>query len=95
LASNAIKYTPEGGEITVIVYRKNDKNILCVENTCQRLSQEALEKVFDSFYRGDAARTTEGTGLGLAIVKAIVEQHGGSCRVFNTHTGVQFQVVLP
>lgn len=95
LASNAIKYTPEGGEISVIVYRKNDTNILCVENTCERLSQEALEKVFDSFYRGDAARTTEGTGLGLAIVKAIVEQHGGSCRAFNTPTGVQFQVILP
>ena len=95
LASNAIKYTPEGGEISVIVYRKNDTNILCVENTCERLSQEALEKVFDSFYRGDDARTTEGTGLGLAIVKAIVEQHGGSCRAFNTPTGVQFQVILP
>jgi signal transduction histidine kinase len=95
LASNAIKYTPEGGEISVIVYRKNDTNVLCVENTCERLSQEALEKVFDSFYRGDAARTTEGTGLGLAIVKAIVEQHGGSCRAFNTPTGVQFQVILP
>lgn len=95
LASNAIKYTPEGGEISVIVYRKNDTNILCVENTCERLSDEALSKVFDSFYRGDAARTTEGTGLGLAIVKAIVEQHGGSCRAFNTPTGVQFQVILP
>jgi signal transduction histidine kinase len=95
LASNAIKYTPEGGEISVIVYRKGERNVLCVENTCERLSTEALEKVFDSFYRGDAARTTEGTGLGLAIVKAIVEQHGGSCRVFNTPTGVQFQVVLP
>ena len=95
LASNAIKYTPEGGEISVIVYRKNDTNILCVENTCPRLSDEALSKVFDSFYRGDDARTTEGTGLGLAIVKAIVEQHGGSCRAFNTPTGVQFQVILP
>ena len=95
LASNAIKYTPEGGTVSVIVYRKGKENLLCVENTCERLSEEALEKVFDSFYRGDAARTTEGTGLGLAIVKAIVEQHGGSCRVFNTPSGVQFQVSLP
>ena len=95
LASNAIKYTPEGGTVSVIVYRKGERNVLCVENTCERLSTEALEKVFDSFYRGDAARTTEGTGLGLAIVKAIVEQHGGSCRVFNTPSGVQFQVSLP
>jgi signal transduction histidine kinase len=95
LASNAIKYTPEGGEISVIVYRKNDTNILCVENSCQRLSDEALSKVFDSFYRGDAARTTEGTGLGLAIVKTIVELHGGTCTAYNTPTGVQFQVILP
>ena len=95
LASNAIKYTPEGGTVSVIVYRKGERNVLCVENTCERLSTEALEKVFDSFYRGDAARTTEGTGLGLAIVKAIVEQHGGTCTAFNTPTGVQFQVILP
>jgi signal transduction histidine kinase len=95
LASNAIKYTPRGGTVSVIVYRKGKENLLCVENTCERLSEEALEKVFDSFYRGDAARTTEGTGLGLAIVKVIVEQHGGSCRVFNTPSGVQFQVSLP
>ena len=95
LASNAIKYTPVGGKIVVITYQKKGNHILCVENTCQRLSEEALHKVWDSFYRGDAARTTEGTGLGLSIVKTVVELHGGNCQVFNTPTGVQFQIVLP
>ena len=95
LASNAIKYTPAGGKIVVIAYQKKGEHYLSVENTCQRLSEEALTRVWDSFYRGDAARTTEGTGLGLTVVKTIVELHGGTCRVFNTPTGVQFQIILP
>lgn len=95
LASNAIKYTPRGGKIMVIAYQKKGEHYLSVENTCQRLSEEALTRVWDSFYRGDAARTTGGTGLGLTVVKTVVELHGGICRVFNTPTGVQFQIVLP
>jgi two-component system sensor histidine kinase VanS len=79
----------------VIAYQKKGEHYLSVENTCQRLSEEALARVWDSFYRGDAARTTEGTGLGLTVVKTIVELHGGTCRVFNTPTGVQFQIILP
>jgi len=61
-----------------------------VENDCQPLPDEALGKVWESFYRADESRTGGGTGLGLAIAKSIIELHGGSCGVKNTKTGVEF-----
>ena len=95
LASNAVKYTPEGGKIWLSIYRHKDQTVLTMENECEPLPEEALAQVWDSFYRVSDSRTEKGTGLGLTVVKTIIELHGGSCHVMNTQNGVQFGFRLP
>lgn len=94
-ATNAIKYTPAGGTVWIKVFRHNANTIFSIENQCEPLSEEALNHVWDSFYRVEQSRTTKGTGLGLTIAKAIIELHGGTCRAINTSTGVEFRFMLP
>ena len=96
LLSNAVKYTPEGGSIWIKVF-SHQAGSACfyVENTAPRLSQTALDKVFEPFYRADPARREPGTGLGLAIVKTITELHRGTCEARNTTDGVEFGFTLP
>ena len=94
-ATNAVKYSPEGGRIWIKVYRRLDKTIFSVENQCEPLSEEALTHVWESFYRVEQSRTTKGTGLGLTIAKAIIELHGGTCHAINTSEGVEFRFILP
>ena len=93
-ATNAVKYTPVGGKIAVSIYRRWDKTTLAVENECPPLSDEALAKVWDTFYRADEARSGGGTGLGLAIAKSIIELHGGKCEAHNTQHGVRFAFTI-
>lgn len=83
LMDNAIRYTPEGGTITLSLFRDNDWARLEVADTGVGISREHLPHIFDRFYRVDKARSRArgGTGLGLAIVKGIVEQHGGKVTV--------------
>lgn len=95
LVSNAIKYSPRGGTVYVSVIKTKDKAMFAIENQSEALSEESLDKVWDSFYRADSSRTEKGTGLGLSITKAIIELHGGSCHVSNTETGVEFKFYLP
>ena len=94
-ATNAVKYTPAGGNITVAITRNYRGITFTVANDCPPLSQEALDKVWDTFYRVDEARSGGGTGLGLAIAKQIIELHGGTCAAENTKTGVAFRFTLP
>ena len=95
LVDNAIKYTTKGGCIRVHVFRKYGNAFVAIENDCEPLPQDALEHIWDSFYRVDTARSSGGTGLGLAIVKSIVTLHRGSCYVQNTPTGVRFSFSIP
>lgn len=95
LLSNAIQYTPVGGKIRIKIFTHAEHAYFRVENTCQPLAQEVLEKLWDSFYRGDDSRSGKGTGLGLAIVKSIVTLHRGTCRAQNTREGVEFEFCLP
>ena len=99
LVSNAVKYVTPGGNIRLWVYKFQGGIRFEIENTAPPLPDEALEKVFDSFYRSDPSRTEPGTGLGLAIVKGIVQLHGGKCIVRNKkytdETCVEFSVALP
>ena len=90
LASNAIKYTPQGGKIIVRVLNDNGSVSFTVENQSQPMSKETLKNVWEVFYRADESRSGGGTGLGLAIVKNIVMLHGGACIARNTAMGVQF-----
>ncbi len=90
-ATNAIKYTPEGGHISVTIEETHGGAVFRIENDSPPLSDEALRRVWDTFYRADESRSGGGTGLGLAIVKSIIELHGGKCAVRNTKTGVEFR----
>ena len=83
LVDNAIRYTPEGGIITLSLYRDGEWSRLEVADTGIGIEAEHLEHIFDRFYRVDKARSraSGGTGLGLAIVKGIAEQHGGKVTV--------------
>ena len=78
LLGNAVKYSPEGGEIRLVLGR--EENWLCIEiHDCGiGMSEEQLHNAFERFYRGDASNTAvRGTGLGLSIAKMIVDAHGG------------------
>ena len=94
-ATNAVKYTPQGGSIRVRIFKRNLHAWVQVENDSEPFTQETLEHVWDSFYRADTARSGGGTGLGLAIVKSIVGLHRGLCFVQNTDTGVLFGFRIP
>jgi len=83
LVDNAIRYTPQGGKITLSLLRRGDYACLEVADTGVGIAPEHLPHIFDRFYRVDKARSraSGGTGLGLAIVKGIAEQHEGKVTV--------------
>ena len=93
-ATNAIKYSPVGGHIQVQIGISRSRTTFRIDNDSEPLSEEALSKVWDTFYRTDEARSGGGTGLGLAIAKNIIELHGGKCSVCNTKTGVAFTFTI-
>ncbi len=98
LIDNAIKYTPEGGKVSVQVTRRDDSVLLEVADTGIGLSEEDQARVFERFYRVDRARSRDlgGTGLGLSIVKNTVRNLGGDVGVRSTlGQGSSFWVALP
>jgi len=98
LLDNAIKYTPEGGSISVSVRGGSDKAVLTVTDTGIGISQEGQAHIFERFYRTDKARSRElgGTGLGLSIVKSIGAAHGGRVSVQSTEgRGSTFRFEIP
>ena len=95
LASNAVRYTPNGGQIRVRTEQKLGDVYFYMENDAAAFTEEELTKVWETFYRTDRARHGKGTGLGLAIVKNIIKLHGGNCAVRNTPSGVEFSFRIP
>ncbi len=77
LLDNAVKYTPEGGVVTVGVGREDGLLRLRVSDTGTGIPAEDLPRVFERFYRADPARSEGGSGLGLSIARQIAEAHGG------------------
>jgi heavy metal sensor kinase len=98
LIDNAIKYTPEGGSISVDVRPEADKAVLSVSDTGIGISQEGQAHIFERFYRTDKARSRQlgGTGLGLSIVKSIGTAHGGTVSVKSAEgSGSTFRFEIP
>lgn len=81
LLDNALKFTPSGGAVTVVVRAAAGGVEVAVQDTGAGIPAEHLPHVFERFYKADRARRDGGTGLGLAIVRHIVEAHGGTARV--------------
>ena len=97
LASNAVRFCTEGGTVTVRLRREGEGAAFTVDNDGPNIPVEAMERIFEPFYRGDWARDREsgGSGLGLALVKRILALHGGCCTAQNRKNGVLFTVKLP
>ena len=98
LCDNAVKYTPKGGIVTLGIERRPGWVTLSVQDNGPGISQEDLPKIFERFYRADAARRSEsgGHGLGLSIARIIVMGHGGKLRVRSkVGVGSTFYVELP
>lgn len=98
LIDNAIKYTPDGGEINVSLEVNSSELIIKVKDTGEGIPQEHLDKLFERFYRVDKARSREngGVGLGLAIAHWIVKAHDGSIDVKSTEgKGSTFIITFP
>ena len=96
IINNAIKFTPENGNINVHLFRSENNITARISDNGPSISKEMQEKVFEKFYQGDHSRKTEGNGLGLALVKRIVDLCGGRVFVENLFEGgVCFVVELP
>ncbi len=78
LVHNAVKFTPEGGNITISVRKTGEKAEISVADTGIGIAEDEVDKVFERFYKSDKSRGMDktGTGLGLAIVKKIMDSHG-------------------
>lgn len=98
LVGNALKYTPREGEVTVSLSREGDQALLEVVDSGIGIEARHLDRIFERFYRVDAARSRElgGTGLGLSIVKRVVLAHSGTVSVESIPgRGSTFRVLLP
>ncbi len=98
LLDNAIKYTPSGGNVELVLDCSREKAVVQVRDNGMGIAREHMDKIFERFYRADASRESEvgGHGLGLAIAKFIVEQHGGTISAVSRQAqGSIFTVTLP
>lgn len=80
---NAIRYTPQKGNIYITLYEKNNKVVLAIQDTGIGLTRKDQKKIFQKFFRSDSARNMDPEGLGIALhlAKVIMEGHGGNIRV--------------
>jgi two-component system OmpR family sensor kinase len=96
LLDNAVKYTPDGGSVTVRVEEENGGVALAVSDTGIGISEDQLPLIFERFHRAVPSRSEGGGGLGLSIARQIAEAHGGQIRAESTPgTGSTFTLLLP
>jgi len=99
LVNNAVRYTPAGGKINVVVKHMSDGRLsISVIDTGPGIAPEHISRITERFYRVDSSRSrdTGGTGLGLAIVKHVAQRHGADLKISSTlGTGSNFQFLMP
>ena len=96
LLGNAMKFSPEGGKIEVVLHLDNERAVVSVSDEGIGMDDGVKAHVFDKFYQGDQSRSTEGNGLGLSLVKRILELCNGSITVDSmVGAGTCFTVSLP
>lgn len=103
IVSNALKFTPENGEITLTIKQNNNERLtICICDTGIGIEEEAIANIFDRFYQADNSDTRlyEGTGIGLTLVKELVELHDGTVKVFRNEDltgqkGTTFSIDIP
>ena len=98
LVSNAVRYTPEGGEITLAWRERGGEGVFSVADTGEGISAEHIPRLTERFYRVDRSRSREpgGTGLGLAIVKHVLTRHGARLDIQSTPgKGSTFSAIFP
>ena len=94
LVDNAIKFTPEGGQVTIELLQENNETIVRVTDTGCGISEQERETVLRRFYRSDKIRNTPGVGLGLSLVAAIVKLHGFRLAI-HSGAGGRVEIVCP
>lgn len=106
ILSNAFKYTPDGGDISITISGPvANKDILgddikeyvefIIENSGSRVEEAHLDKLFDRFFQSDIRDAKVGSGVGLNLAKMLVELHHGEIKAYNTEEGVAFRVRIP
>ncbi len=96
LIHNALKFTPAGGQITILATPHEDEVHISVQDTGIGISAQDLPRIFERFYKSDRSRQSGGTGLGLAIARHMVQAHGGRIWVKSKeHKGSTFTFTLP
>lgn len=98
LVVNAIKYTPDGGQISLRLYKQNEYVRLEIQDNGYGIPEDAQDKLFEAFYRVESKATEhiEGTGLGLSLVKSVIDSHQGRIWVKSEEgVGSTFFVELP
>ena len=97
LISNAVKYTPNSGKVTIETSLSDDWIVIEVRDNGPGLIQEEQDKLFDPFYHGEAVNNSliKGSGLGLTIAKNLVDAHSGSIQLLPSKAGAHFIVKLP
>ena len=96
LLDNALKYTPEGGSVTISAAARDGRAEVHFIDTGAGIPENEQDKIWERLYRGDKSRSQRGLGLGLSVVKAVIEAHGGQATVNSTvGRGSDFTVLLP
>jgi signal transduction histidine kinase len=96
ILDNALKYTPEGGAVTINAHAEEKQAVIHFRDTGPGIPPDEQTRIWERLYRGDKSRSQRGLGLGLSVVKAVVQAHGGTASVRSTvGQGAEFTIAVP